>query len=314
MDTMERKKSIFWWGLGIFFVSWFSVSTLWADGCSTAAEHYKQALSQPSLSEKERLLKETTDLCPTHAEAWNDFGYTREQQGRVAEAENHYRRAIQVNPSLTVAYAGLGDVQNIQKNHEQAAKNYQEFLRLLDEEVKRGDPIGLNQFRVQYEQKLAVVNKKLGGENIISAHEITRALSEKPSKTRGYERMRAIHPHYKDKAAIDIRIQFDFGSSQMKASSVKQFEMLFNALRSSGLKGNTIKIIGHTDSVGSERDNLGLSRRRAESIKRALVERGIEVFRLKTEGRGELEPVESNETEEGRAKNRRVTCVNVESR
>ena len=286
-------------------------SPLWAANCSRAEEVYAQALSQSSLSEKARLLEQTTNLCPSNAEAWNDLGYTREQQGRIVEANEHYKRAVRVNPSFTVAYAGLGDIQNIQKNYEQAAASYRNFIRQLDEDAKRGDPGGLTQYRFEYEQKLEVVSKKLRGDEIISADEITRALSGTFSKTRGYEGTRAIHPSYQNKAAIDVRILFDFGSSMINAASMAQVEALYQALRSPGLKGNRVKIIGHTDSVGSEQANLSLSRKRAESVKWALMHKGISASLLITEGKGESEPMESNETARGQAKNRRVTFLNV---
>lgn len=68
----------------------------------------------------------------------------------------------------------------------------------------------------------------------------------------------------------------------------------------------TVEIIGHTDSLGSEAYNLQLSMQRAEAAKAYLVGAGIAGDRLDTSGRGENQPVASNETEEGRAANRRV--------
>ena len=70
-----------------------------------------------------------------------------------------------------------------------------------------------------------------------------------------------------------------------------------------------IRIIGHTDDVGTDIANLRLSRGRAESVKQNMVERGISPSRIETEGRGEREPIVSNDTEEGRAQNRRVEFV-----
>ena len=67
-----------------------------------------------------------------------------------------------------------------------------------------------------------------------------------------------------------------------------------------------ILIIGHTDDVGTERANLILSEKRAEAVKAALVERGIAADRIETEGRGESDPIAPNDSEEGRAENRRV--------
>jgi OOP family OmpA-OmpF porin len=67
-----------------------------------------------------------------------------------------------------------------------------------------------------------------------------------------------------------------------------------------------VTIEGHTDAVGSDAYNQQLSERRAAAVKRYLVTKGIAADRLETVGRGESEPVSSNETDEGRAMNRRA--------
>ena len=67
-----------------------------------------------------------------------------------------------------------------------------------------------------------------------------------------------------------------------------------------------IRIVGHTDDVGSDRDNQILSEGRANSVRQAMIDRGIDATRIEFEGHGEKEPVATNKTEEGRAKNRRV--------
>lgn len=67
-----------------------------------------------------------------------------------------------------------------------------------------------------------------------------------------------------------------------------------------------IKIIGHTDSVGTDQANQKLSEGRATSVKNEMVKRGIKAERIETEGRGESEPIDTNDTEEGRQNNRRV--------
>ena len=67
-----------------------------------------------------------------------------------------------------------------------------------------------------------------------------------------------------------------------------------------------IRIVGHTDNVGSEQANQRLSEGRANAVRQNLVMRNIAPERIEAEGRGELEPVATNDTEEGRAQNRRV--------
>ncbi|MCQ2333379.1 MAG: OmpA family protein [Paludibacteraceae bacterium] len=67
-----------------------------------------------------------------------------------------------------------------------------------------------------------------------------------------------------------------------------------------------IRITGHTDSVGSDKDNQKLSEGRANSVRDDMIRRGIDESRIEAEGKGESEPIDTNDTEEGRAKNRRV--------
>ena len=83
------------------------------------------------------------------------------------------------------------------------------------------------------------------------------------------------------------------------------------------IKGIALEVViavGHTDSVGSDKYNDRLSQRRADSVKAYLVSKGIEPNRIYTEGKGEKQPVASNKTKEGRAKNRRVEIEVVGTR
>lgn len=294
----------------------FAASSAWADACSDANTLHAQALRQPDLDKRAKLLEQTTALCPSHAQAWNNLGYLREQQGRMPEAEKHYRRAIQVDPSFAAAYAGLGDMLDLKRDYAQAAANYQLFLTQVDKEIRRGDPYRLRSHRAAYEKKLAKVTAKLGkGEvtagEVISADEITRSLLGNPRKTRGNMRVRAIHPRYKDTPAIDVRIQFEFGSHAVHATSAPQVDGVVQALKNPQLRGSRIKIVGHTDNVGSAESNLTLSQRRAASVRDVLVARGVPASMLLVEGVGMSEPVEPNDTALGRANNRRVTFVNM---
>jgi len=67
-----------------------------------------------------------------------------------------------------------------------------------------------------------------------------------------------------------------------------------------------IEISGHTDSTGSPEYNRDLSLRRSNSVKRYLVEHGVSESRIETRGAGPDEPIDTNKTAAGRAKNRRI--------
>ena len=72
-----------------------------------------------------------------------------------------------------------------------------------------------------------------------------------------------------------------------------------------------VLIVGHTDATGSDSYNQGLSERRAASAANFLSSQGVQRVRVKTAGRGEVEPIDSNDSAEGRALNRRVEVVIV---
>jgi OmpA-OmpF porin, OOP family len=69
---------------------------------------------------------------------------------------------------------------------------------------------------------------------------------------------------------------------------------------------NRVAIVGHTDSEGKPESNLALSQRRAQMVARYLIRQGVPAEQVQVEGRGQSEPIASNETPSGRALNRRV--------
>ena len=105
-------------------------------------------------------------------------------------------------------------------------------------------------------------------------------------------------------------IYFTFDSNELRAESSGTLNRIAAILqRHPDWK---LSVNGHTDDVASDAYNLELSRKRAEAVKNALVERhGVEAPRLTTKGFGESQPVDTNETLEGRARNRRVELVRM---
>jgi outer membrane protein OmpA-like peptidoglycan-associated protein len=71
----------------------------------------------------------------------------------------------------------------------------------------------------------------------------------------------------------------------------------------------TVRIEGHTDSVGSDTLNQQLSEQRAAAVRDALVARGVDTRRIQTVGYGEARPIASNDTSGGRQQNRRIEVV-----
>ncbi|MGA2607715.1 MAG: OmpA family protein [Terriglobia bacterium] len=108
---------------------------------------------------------------------------------------------------------------------------------------------------------------------------------------------------------VSHAIQFDTGSDQLRPESMNVIKEVAAALQKQpALK---LRIEGHTDSTGDAAKNLDLSKRRAESVKGALVKLGISPDRLTTEGFGQTKPLAPEDTPQGRAENRRVEFVKV---
>lgn len=102
-------------------------------------------------------------------------------------------------------------------------------------------------------------------------------------------------------------IHFDFDKADIKAESSATLDEIATLLRTDpSLK---LTLVGHTDAQGGADYNMALSGRRAEAVAAALRERGIEDGRLSSRGAGASEPVAGNDSEDGRARNRRVELV-----
>jgi outer membrane protein OmpA-like peptidoglycan-associated protein len=111
---------------------------------------------------------------------------------------------------------------------------------------------------------------------------------------------------------VGALILFDFDSSTIKEES-KPLLSMYGTVLQGDLADIVLIIAGHTDSKGSNPYNVALSRRRAEAVKKFLVaEYQIAESRLFIKPYGEDKPIASNETKEGRAKNRRVEFIRIQ--
>ena len=114
----------------------------------------------------------------------------------------------------------------------------------------------------------------------------------------------------KDRAKIDLEVNFDFNSSAITAKAEPQLNELGKALRSAQLEKSVIVVSGHTDAKGSDEYNQKLSERRAEAVKAYLVEKlKISPDNLTTAGYGKRNL--KNKSEPFAAENRRVEIVNM---
>ena len=182
----------------------------------------------------------------------------------------------------------------------------------------------------------------LAGDNNVSANQIVKALQPKPL-TRGMTvgpqadpAVKAREIHFVDtlrnrktrslslgereeiaeiastKPKIDLEIQFDYNSADIRPSSMPAVQELGKALSNASLKGSTFIVAGHTDAIGSDAYNQDLSERRADTIKRYLTERyGINGSDLVTVGYGKSKPKDPNAPMD--PINRRFQVVNLDT-
>jgi outer membrane protein OmpA-like peptidoglycan-associated protein len=183
----------------------------------------------------------------------------------------------------------------------------------------------------------------LAGDNTVSTDQILNALQPKPV-TRGLSAGPQIDPSVKakeigflqtirnrktrslsmgereeiaeiasNKPKIDLDIQFDYNSADIRTSSLPDVQSLGQALSNPSLKGSTFIVAGHTDAIGGEAFNQGLSERRADTIKKYLVDKfGIAGSELVTVGYGKDKPKDPNAPMD--PINRRVQVVNMDTK
>ena len=182
----------------------------------------------------------------------------------------------------------------------------------------------------------------LAGDNVISADQISKALQPKPL-TRGLSSgaqqvdtaaqakeakfvnslrnrsTRSLSLGEREEVAqlaankpkIDLEIRFDYNSADISKTSVQAVQELGKALSDASLKGSTFVVAGHTDAIGGEEYNQGLSERRADTIKRYLTEKfGINGSDLVTVGYGKTKPKDASAPMD--PANRRVQVVNMD--
>ena len=108
----------------------------------------------------------------------------------------------------------------------------------------------------------------------------------------------------RDQIVIKDKILFDTGKSTIKAVSHEILNAVVQVLKD--YPAITVRVEGHTDSVGSSSSNQRLSESRAKSVRKYLIDNGVEGGRLSAKGLGEGRPIDTNRTNRGRSNNRRV--------
>lgn len=118
-------------------------------------------------------------------------------------------------------------------------------------------------------------------------------------------------PDNRIRVVVPDNISFDSGRADIKPGFRSMLDQFAQSLTQN--PQTTVQIIGHTDSTGDDAFNQNLSRERALATRDYLATRGVSMNRIAVDGRGEREPVAANDSEAGRARNRRVEIFLQES-
>ncbi len=114
------------------------------------------------------------------------------------------------------------------------------------------------------------------------------------------------------KVVLNADTFFDFDKSTLKPEGRQVLDQV--AAQAASINLETLIATGYTDSIGTEQYNLGLSMRRADTVKNYLISKGVDPNRIYVEGKGEADPIATNATPAGRAQNRRVEIEIVGTR
>lgn len=116
--------------------------------------------------------------------------------------------------------------------------------------------------------------------------------------------VKPVEPPVSEVITLNGNVLFAYNQSELMPEARSELDSLMAKLQNTDVV--SVKVIGHTDSQGSDAYNQKLSERRASSVAAYLLSQGLAPNKLTSEGRGESQPVADNDTEEGRAQNRRV--------
>jgi outer membrane protein OmpA-like peptidoglycan-associated protein len=101
-------------------------------------------------------------------------------------------------------------------------------------------------------------------------------------------------------------IFFDFNSPKVQKKSLEILDQIVEILKSNDTGYKILRVEGHTDDVGSNAYNESLSQKRAQSVRKYLISKGVNAERVEAVGNGEVKPIATNLTDVGRSENRRV--------
>lgn len=191
-------------------------------------------------------------------------------------------------------FSGFGDIHGPSVETAVKALKAQHGSNLCLHTIKVGDDSSANEM-------ISRITDNAGCDSAVNAGDIASAAA-----ISAYVTETLMAPLQYEKHTVSATALFDFDKSDLKEQGKAELHNLGEKIKSKGMSVGDIDVIGHTDSRGSAEYNQGLSVRRATAVSDYLVSEGIDASIIDVSGMGENKPAASNDTEEGRALNRRV--------
>jgi outer membrane protein OmpA-like peptidoglycan-associated protein len=266
---------------------------------------------------KERLVQAELEITQTRREAHAALSEAKTEQARQAKEGEAKISALseQLSSEQAAAAKLMADRDDVIAELKESLSNAKEELASVQEALgaaraaaeDAGDR-ALDEAR----QRIAALEAAIEDERRQSAEaqSALRAETEQAmSSVRGlYQRFSELGATHTDRGMLlklaDTELRFEPGMASLTDADMPSLDRIA-ALLADHPKLSA-RVEGHTDSLGDEETNLALSQQRAEAVKAALIERGVEAGRLSAEGVGPARPIADNATPVGRAQNRRV--------
>jgi len=257
---------------------------------------------QNNPSRQQALLADALHHCANHPEALNNLGVLSENQGDFPQALHYYQQALAAKPDFAYAWLGLGDVYQKQGQLPRALEAYLNACQ-QDNDAKQAVIELLKKQRYRMIEQGQVLDK----ESLLALYDPVRhqAILAKTQRC-GFKARLTAKP-----SAVFRNFQFATGDAALPNSAMAQLKEIAAALQS--LK-QTVQIDGHTDRrqfrgqshVESDRLNRQLSQDRANTIKQALIQQGVNKNSIYSHGFGADQPLVQRDNDDAYAQNRRV--------
>jgi outer membrane protein OmpA-like peptidoglycan-associated protein len=239
-------------------------------------------MAQKATPEKKPVMETTTATRKQEGENWKEKYEAVEKEKLEASAAAEKEKKARLNAEKAIAKLDA-EISALKKQHGEIEKKKLEAEAAAEKEKKA---------RLNAEKAIAKLDKRIA--ELVKA-EIT---SEKPARTSTGETLGWLP------VTTGAEVFFEFAEAAITPAAQKTLDKLIGIMKI--FTDNKILLEGHTDSVGSQKVNLNLSRERVQAILKYLVKNGVDGQRISTEAYAFNKPIATNATSGGRAQNRRV--------